>query len=134
MCANSAVWQPITGKGVTEQPVAIQNQDGRMEVFAVQTGQVVHAWQQRLGADWTALQVLGSRTDLSAVSAARNQDGRLEVFAKGPSIIFHSWQQAGGGWYDWTRLGNIRLSGKPLAARQADGRLQVVLANIVPGS
>jgi len=87
-----------------------QNQDGRLELFAVvnetqlQGGNFWHIWQTAPNNDWSDWHSLGrpskaadfpTHPGLSDFTVGRNQDGRLEVFASDrEGEIWHIWQRA----------------------------------------
>jgi hypothetical protein len=77
-----SAWTSI-GKELISDPSVIANQDGRLEAFAISSGnQLYHKWQTSAGSNtWSAWHSLGGviRSD-SEVAVARNSDGRLEVF------------------------------------------------------
>ncbi len=86
-------------------PIAIENADGRIEVFVRGTdAQLWHIWQTSPNGNWSGWASLGGYM-LSTPVAVRNADGRLEVFATsylngGP--LAHIWQTSPNGpWSGW---------------------------------
>ena len=84
------------------------NGDGRLEVFALTTGQQVwHNWQVSPGGDWAGWSLFSSESDTgTAIGVAENADGRLEIFRLDTSgAVLHSWQLApNAGWSAWDPL------------------------------
>lgn len=130
---------------------AIQNSDGRLELFARGTGgDLVHIWEEDVAfgiyswsaSAWESLGVphpefkspdgkftYGSM--MSAPAVARNADGRLEAFAVGQhqngSDLVHIWQTvpSGGPWSGWASLGGTLKQNTPAVGVNDDGRLEV---------
>jgi hypothetical protein len=133
---------PITGNSLSVVP----NQDGRLELFLVGTGNeasnnggdLLHAWQLAAGGSWSEWEpMLGQNSILSpangnVVAAARNANGTLVIFIIKPDFgVYYSQQiTPGGGWSSWQRLTNAKLAitGTSLAiAQNQDGRLELFL-------
>jgi hypothetical protein len=130
----------LGGPIVGGRPVAGLNVDGRLEVFGTAAGasglEVVHAWQNNPGADWSAWDTLGSPPtgNLGDVAIDENGDGRLELFVRvglmSSGLSWHAWQNVPPttGWSAWDTLGappgglaNVTAE----AGRNADGRLEL---------
>ncbi|HEX8651392.1 MAG TPA: matrixin family metalloprotease [Pyrinomonadaceae bacterium] len=111
--------------GAVFDPVAINNQDGRLEVFAKGTDNALwHIWQTAPNNGWSGWASRGGVMG-SKVAAGRNQDGRLEVFVRGTDgALWHIWQHAAGGWSGWASRGGV-ITTAPAVGRNADGRLEV---------
>jgi len=117
-------------------PFAIQNQDGRIEVFAtgLADGAIWHRWQTAPNgpfADWHSLG--GNVTQPFAI---RNQDGRIELFAIGAGTdrsLWHCWQTTPNGPFaDWKSLGgNVT---EPFAIQNQDGRIEVFARGMRDGA
>jgi hypothetical protein len=135
-------WESLGRPGgltATGTPVLAQNQDGRLEVFVTQHGDmeapttIWHAFQRAQG-DWSAFVSLGrpgSETD-DPIAVARAADGRLLLFATevspagGPKAVWHRRQDpaAPGGWAAWSSLGAPTEGvhpGWPVLARSSNG-------------
>jgi hypothetical protein len=120
-------------------PVLARNGDGRLEVFtAASDGAVWHRWQ-RPGGGWSDWSSLGGPGGLPPALfphdrpvVAQNGDGRLELFELGlGGVLWHRWQRPGGGWSDWSSLGqpDDKLAVfDPVVGRNKDGRLEVFAA------
>jgi hypothetical protein len=107
------------------QFVAGNNQDGRLELFAIGRDRIAyHAWQT--GGDWSPWVPLPSH-DLKQLAVVKNDDGRLELFALGgDAAVYHIWQTVhDGNWGDWASLGGSIRQGTLAAIRDGSGRLQV---------
>jgi ligand-binding sensor domain-containing protein/signal transduction histidine kinase len=116
-------------------PVAAQNQDGHLEVFAVDTeGVLRHIWQTNSASStnwqgWCGWEAIGNAKINPGFVVEANADGRLEIFGVDSSTheVVHSFQiSANGrhGWSPWDSLkGNVfsRLA----AARNLKGQLEV---------
>ena len=106
-----SAWDNLDGDIGPHSLTVGQNQDGRLEVFAVNTqGALHHIWQVSPGAGWSSWSSLGSPAGLEVsqqLAVGRNQDGRLELFAGAiDGALWHIWQTApNGGWSTWDRLG-----------------------------
>jgi hypothetical protein len=116
-------------------PTVVNNTDGRLEVFAVDTNGILwHLWQTTPNGTWSSWDSLGkpSTLDLGFPMAAKNADGRIEVFTVGNGALWHRWQTApGGSWYpSWFSSGQPSLSipisiGVTALSQNADGRLEI---------
>jgi acylphosphatase len=75
--------------------VAVNNADGRLEVFVMGAdGGLWHIWQTAPNNGWSGWSSLGGVMTEGPI-AGRNQDGRLEVFVKGTDgALWHTWQSA----------------------------------------
>lgn len=104
-CSTSwSGWNSLGGNMAAYAPGVGKDQDGRLEVFAVDNNNVSmdHMYQTCVGCGWSNWQNMGGQFAGSAV-VALNQNGVLEVFALnlGTDII-HSWQNCPGcGWGSW---------------------------------
>ncbi|MGW5556842.1 PIG-L family deacetylase [Micromonospora sp. NPDC003944] len=118
-----------------------RNADGRLQVVAVRSGQVITWWQL---ADWSWSQprVLGGTGGPVApgLAVGYDTDGRMELFARRLSDhrLIVLWQTSPSGpWAgSWASLGNHNTGavteaqmGVPAVARHADGRLCVLVKN-----
>jgi hypothetical protein len=140
---NWSGWSPVgsrTGSTSIIELTVVENDDGRLEVFAygfapnVPLLNLIHAWQIAPDNGWSDWSSLGGDIRGDRFAVGRNADGRLEAFAygiapnaPGPRLI-HVWQIAPGSnsWSDWTPLGGA-LQEQPGVGvgRNADGRLEV---------
>jgi hypothetical protein len=118
------------GGGITGNPSAVENSDGRLEAFVCGPGAALwHIWQITPGGHWSEWNLLGGVVTSDPV--AIDNAGRLEVFASGAgNALYHMWQTvaAGGPWSAWTWLGNPPgggITGDPAVASNFDGRLEV---------
>jgi hypothetical protein len=110
------------------QVSVVQNDDGRLEVFAVdQSFRLWHRWGASAAdpapaSDWTRL---GYERVHPPVSAVVRTDGVIDVFAWGLDDHLKRIARDGvPGWTDWRDLGGT-LTGRPSAAVNPDGRVQV---------
>ncbi|MEY9928726.1 hypothetical protein ABH926_003365 [Catenulispora sp. GP43] len=67
------------------------NQDGRLELFAVNGTELDHIWQTAPNAAWSAWAKLGGGG--CRIAAGANADGRIELFASSDAGVFHCWQE-----------------------------------------
>ena len=136
----SSLGQPPTGLTVEDNPVVVENQDGRLEVFTLGADYALwHIWQTAPNGTWSSWASLG-KPAIGGVdplfSVHVNDDGRLEAFATAAShpgevvtpLLWHIWQTAPNGpWSSWASLGipadNIGIS-MPVASQNQDGRLE----------
>jgi C1A family cysteine protease/acylphosphatase len=118
-------WKPLGGV-ITTEPVATNNQDGRIEVFARGADNALwHIWQTTPNDGWSGWASLGG-VITNTPCALPNADGRLEVFARGTDgALHHRWQTApNNGWSGWASMGG-GITSDAAAARHADGRIAV---------
>jgi hypothetical protein len=91
---------------VLGRPFVQSNQDGRLEVFAADRGEMVNlsqvspngAWKK----DWRSKGRPSSDVGIKSHVVGRNADGRLEIFAGGEDdAVWQKWQVApNSGWTD----------------------------------
>ena len=107
-----SAWSSLAG-GITSDPAAAVNTDGRLEVFARGTDDALwHIWQTVPHAGpWSAWGSLAGGITSDAVVV--NSDGRIEVFARGTdNALWHIWQTAPGAgpWSAWGSLAGTLIS------------------------
>ena len=116
------------GSSLTTRPVVGRNQDGRLEVFARGTDNVLwHIYELAPNGSWSGWTSLGGEIT-SDPCVASNADGRLEIFARGTdNALWHIWQTApSNGWSDWGSLyGESKITSDPCVLSNADGRLEI---------
>src|SRR3546814_16918830 len=82
-----------------------QNQDGRLEVFGVQSDDSLwHNYQTAPNNGWSGWQPFMTAADkLVTLAVGQNQDGRLEVFGVArDESLWHNYQTApNNGWSGW---------------------------------
>jgi FlaG/FlaF family flagellin (archaellin) len=130
----SSTWTSLGGGlRASTDPIAIANNDGRLQVFVVSTNnQLFYKTQTAAGSStWTGWTSLGGgiKADTSP-AVARNTDGRLQVFVVGTNNQLQYLTQTAAGsstWSTaWTSLGGgLRANTDPIAIANNDGRLQV---------
>src|SRR5260370_6817731 len=94
------VWVDTVGGSILPDPSLGQNQDGRLEVFAIGNDgfsgtDATHDWQTAAGiTQWSGFSSLGNPPPGTvSPQVAQNQDGRLEVFVVGlDGAVWHVWQ------------------------------------------
>jgi hypothetical protein len=105
----------------------INNQDGRLELFATGHSGLSHKWQFTPNGNWTSFDSLGNQVD--RIALGRNADGRLEVFGINQYWhVIHIWQLApNSNWGEWYDLpGERNFSGAPMAVgSNKDGSLEL---------
>jgi len=147
---NQSTWSgwsnlgtPTAGTALSRLAVG-QNEDGRLEVFAIDSdGSLWHTYQPKPGqGPWSGWASLGTPTGgiaLYTLAVGQNKDGRLEVFAIGSNgSLWHTYQPkpGQGPWSDWASLGTPTVGVKlyTLAVEQnKDGRLEVFAGGGSPG-
>lgn len=112
--------------------------DGRLELFVFDIeGALWHIWQTGWSNGWSGWAHQGCSLPGASWPAAvtRSFDGRLELFVAAGDVR-HQWQTTwSNGWSAWTTLGSPRevFPGlgfhAPAAAANADGRLELFVAN-----
>ena len=129
----ASLGRPSTGFILEGSPIVVQNEDGRLEVFA--TGPdyaLLHIWQVAPNGSWSNWNSLGKPTNEGIsppFSVHVNDDGRLEAFAIGSdNALWHIWQVVpNGGWSTWASLGRPSGIGgisMPVVSQNQDGRLE----------
>jgi hypothetical protein len=120
------------GGSFHQDPVVVQNLDGRLELFVLGDGGHLFDLAQSApnGGWWSSWADLGAPPSGGAagqLAVARNLDGRLELFLRGAdNKIYHRWQQGAGGALTatWASMGGS-FGRSPSAGRNQDGRLEV---------
>ncbi|WP_018687167.1 PIG-L family deacetylase [Actinokineospora enzanensis] len=117
-----------------------QNNDGRLQAFAVEGGRLV-TWFQAVGGEIGPGQVLTTPWPLlPGVTVNRNADRRLQVFARRADTyeVVSTWQTAVDGAFSatWVSLGNPNAGsdqaaqvGAPVAVLGFDGLLRIAVKN-----
>jgi hypothetical protein len=126
-------WDDLGGELGAHVVAAAQNEDGRLEVFAISPGGTLqHIWQTSPDDGWSEWEDLSAPPGAAltaGLAVDRNADGRLEVFAVATDgALWHVWQEApNSGWSDWDDLGSpAGLTTAELTVGQnQDGRLEV---------
>jgi len=120
-------------------PVAVANDDGRLEVFVRGTdGALWRNSEVFARGGWAGWNSLGRPMQGEAFrgdpAVARNDDGRLELFVRGSNDQLYSNTQAtaGGNWSGWIPQGGI-LRSAPAVGVNADGRLEVFVRGTTGG-
>lgn len=132
----SSLGHPPTGLMLEGSPIVVQNDDGRLEVFATGSDNALwHIWQLEPNGSWSNWNSLGKPTNEGIrplFSVHVNDDGRLEAFVlnniSSGNTLWHIWQVApNGSWSTWASLGNppgADIISPPLASQNKDGRLE----------
>jgi acylphosphatase len=131
-------WSGWTSLGgyISPDPSLGQNQDGRLEVFAIGNDVIsgsnsTHDWQNTAGTtQWSGFNSLGNPPPGTvSPQVTQNQDGRLEVFGGGQDgALWHIWQTSpNNGWSGWGSLGVPGPGTTVLFAigNNQDGRIEV---------
>jgi hypothetical protein len=122
-------WSPEFPMGGSAlQIAAAQNQDGRLEIFYIGTGNhLYHNWQLAPnGLLWAGETPFVGNSALQVV-AARNTDGRLEIFYIGTgNHLYHNWQTVAGGptWFGETPFAGD-YADQIAVGQNTDGRLEI---------
>ncbi|MDR4496753.1 MAG: hypothetical protein MRK02_02325 [Candidatus Scalindua sp.] len=122
------------------QIAVLQNEDGRQELFAVNTdGALWHMWQTVPDNGWSHWETRGKPTGIGiertstavgrSLCAERSGDGRFHVIAIAGRDVWAITQTApNNGWGNWSRLGSPLFSGGIVSIDvicNHDGRLQL---------
>lgn len=133
-------WESLGNPGSNITPPALaQNEDGRLELFAVSLFSGLAVWHrsqlrpgQNQWTEWRSLGFPASQGPLTVVAptVARNKDGRLEVHLAVGGKIWHSWQKTANSpeWMPWSSLDSPDAHedvGLPTVVLDGEGRLQV---------
>jgi hypothetical protein len=130
-------WESLGKPKETElrRPFVQQNQDGRLEVFALGLGGIFNiaqvapngAWRS----NWLSKDRPSSNVEIKSHVVGRNADGRQEIFAIGDDhALWQKWQVApNDGWSEWKTLGtpvrDLPLTEQFTVGRNQDGRQEV---------
>ncbi|GAC1320734.1 MAG: hypothetical protein NVSMB2_16880 [Chloroflexota bacterium] len=110
-------------------PAVGQNQDGRLEVFGVAPGRLVHKWETSPAAGWVANWAELVAGSSGTPTVGRNADGRLEVFSVwDDGALHHVWQTApNAGWSAGASLGGTFTfpTARAVVGTSPDGRQEV---------
>jgi hypothetical protein len=120
-----SAWASLGGDATSDVTVAM-NGDGRLEIFVRGTDAALwHRWEESPGGAWSGWASLGG--SVHQPFATSDANGQLEVFVagNGSGPLYRIAQKTpGGGWDSWTGMGG-EVAGRPVAARNKDGRLEV---------
>ena len=115
------------GGVATSEPVAVVNNDGRVQVFVRGTDNTVSTRRQTSAGSstWDAWVSLGGSLR-SMPAVAVNTDGRVQLFVRWSDggLWTRAQTSAGGAWGSWSSLGGV-LTWGPAVVRNSDGRLAV---------
>lgn len=129
-------WQRLGDAAGLRDLTAIQNGDGRLQVFALDGNPGVWTTaQSSVGGAFGAWTPLWG-ADLTRVAAGRNSDGRLELLglARSNGSLARSAQLSpGGAWGAWSTVGGAAGLIELGVGRNRDGRLQVFAIDPNPG-
>lgn len=122
-------FQSLGGHNLRPYPSAIQNQDGRLEVFVLGGDSALyHIWENKAGGDWHGWASLKGHDLKGPVVTTANADGSLQVFVAGQDGNLYSIMQKGpnGGWGNWFIIGGNANEIKGYSvAKNTDGRLEI---------
>lgn len=130
-------WSAMPGINTFKgDPVAAVNMDGRLEVFAQESGTdgSIYSIQKTVtnggwASGWSNLQSGSLFPTGVHVAVGLNDDGALELFARGgQNNIWHIWQTSGG-WSLWTPVHEnyaFKDATNPAACINYDGRMEVM--------
>lgn len=124
------------GGALNSNPLAIQNADGRLEVFVLGTDNKFYSRRQNaVGSDiWSDWQLLGPSSSLPTFAVSRNLNGRIQIFFRGTDNAVRYITQTAANSTTWTAetlLGApVTSSGsfipsEPSVGINSDGRLEV---------
>lgn len=113
------------GPGFSGNATASLNADGRLELFGVRSGTLVHRWELAPGGQWSEWVTLGGPVKSDPV-AIQNKDGRIAVFVSTPAgkLQLYEQQAVNSGWKaPFSFVGTHQ--GHPSVVRDAKGALNV---------
>jgi hypothetical protein len=122
---------PLGNATGARRAVVGANQDGRLEVFAIDRNPGLwHVWQGSLGGNWqtwSPVWAAGAAGDLKDLAVTNHADGRLVVLGLGKDGRVHQVAQTGpnAGWGGWSTIGDAAGLHQLTVARHADGRLEI---------
>jgi hypothetical protein len=99
--------------------------EGRLDIFALKSGQLGHIWYDRAWSNWELLGKPSSVSLTADPAAVSDAFGRIHVFARGTDgNLWHKWYARGRGWSNWDQHGDSLTSG-PGCCSWGEGRLDV---------
>lgn len=126
---DSATYTPPVdlGGGLNSNPIAVENQDGRLQVFVLGLDNAIYTRWETSPGNWANWVLLGPVSSHPIFSAARNLDGRIQVFYRGPDQALWYITQTTANGTDWARPVSLGggLTSEPVVGMNADGRLEV---------
>jgi hypothetical protein len=139
MAIKWSKWEalPPLSENILSKPFVQQNQDGRLEVFAIARGEIFNLAQVNRNGGWRNFWSSKGRpasitnANLRSYQVGRNADGRQEIFALADDgALWQKWQTApNNGWSEWKTLGvpakDISLIENFTVGRNKDGRQEV---------
>ncbi|MEW9527390.1 hypothetical protein [Microbispora sp. NPDC049125] len=123
--ATSGLWATAIGK----------NEDGRLEVVAFNSTDVLYTNHQLAGGGWSGWQARAHIPNSFVVNGPivrSNKDGRMEIFAgTADGRLYHMWQLSknSGSWSGWAQIDQFSMMTGLSAVVNLDGRLEVFVAD-----
>lgn len=121
-------WKALGGPSERDVPVMATNADGRLEIFALRNGRLLHSWESRPStSDWSSW-VEFPDLPVANYAVARNVDGRIAIVVRQPGgeLMETSQNLPNQDFGEWRALAGEAGSIQALA-EQADGRLVLVV-------
>ena len=124
------------GVNLTGSPMLAASADGRLELMVVgNDGQLWAQWQTAPSNGWSGWASHGKPAGVNLTGSpmlAASADGRLELMVVGnDGQLWAQWQTApSNGWSGWASHGKpagVNLTGSPMLAASADGRLELMV-------
>ena len=121
--------QDDLGGGLNSDPIAIENQDGRLQVFVLGLDNAIYSRSELSpgSGTWSNWVRFDAVSNHPIISAAKNLDGRIQIFYRGgDNALWHISQTAANSttWTPPISLGG-GLTSEPAVGMNADGRLEV---------
>jgi len=128
------IWVSLGGQGFQQAPLVFTDAEGRLEIFAVNSGSVLYSYQQTGSLAWSSWTSLSNVPFTAAsLTGSVNADGRLEIAAISTTgTMWHIYQVSPTtlAWSPWSSLGtpvNADFIGRTAAmALQSDNRLAIL--------
>jgi hypothetical protein len=132
---NSNAFNPPVnlGGGLNSDPIAIRNQDGRLQVFMLGLDNSIYTNQETApgSGNWTGFSGITTGAKPPAIAGARNVDGRIQIFFRGSDNALWYILQTEANVNNWTKVSlGGGLTSEPAVGMNPDGRLEVFVRGL----
>ena len=121
------------GGGLNSNPIAIRNQDGRLQVFVLGLDNAIYTNRETApgSGTWSGFAGIITGPNLPVIAGARNLDGRIQVFYRGSDNALWYIIQTAANSTTWTAVSlGGGLTSEPSVGMNADGRLEVFVRGL----
>lgn len=121
------------GGGLNSNPIAIKNQDGRLQVFVLGLDNAIYTNQETTpgSGTWSGFTGIVTGPNLQVIAGARNLDGRIQIFYRGSDNALWYVVQNAANSPTWTTVSlGGGITSEPAVGMNADGRLEVFVRGL----